>query len=87
MIHSPSRVMLNLATFLLCGALWMQGATKAQNSRPPAFSSEVQNMGPVGEEGATPSEAAPPSNSVVDPGIIPSQAITPALSGDITRHS
>ena len=79
MVNRPSRVMLNLATVLLCGALWMQGAAKAQNSGPPASSSELEKMGPVGEEGATPSEAPPPVNSVVDPGVIPSrQDITPA---------
>ena len=36
-------------------------------------------MGPVGEQESKPSNAAPPVNSVVDPGVIPSrQQITPA---------
>jgi YVTN family beta-propeller protein len=36
-------------------------------------------MGPVGEQESKPSNAAPPANSVVDPGVIPSrQQITPA---------
>jgi hypothetical protein len=36
-------------------------------------------MGPVGEQESKPSNAAPPANYVIDPGVIPSrQQITPA---------
>jgi YVTN family beta-propeller protein len=57
---------------LICGS---SSVTSAQESGAQDF----QKMGPVGQEEAKPSEAVPPVNSVVDPGIIPSrQEITPA---------
>jgi YVTN family beta-propeller protein len=57
----------------------MQGVAMAQDQEPASSTPAIQKMGPVGEEEAKPSKAAPPVNSVVDPGIIPSrQAIIPA---------
>lgn len=71
MICKPSSVVLKTITLSLCMALWMQGTAKAQDPG--------QKMGPVGEAGSAPLVAAPPVNSVVDPGVIPSrQDITPA---------
>lgn len=60
---------------LAASACCMHNIGIAQESSSPAG----QKMGPVGEEEAKPAKAAPPVNSVVDPGIIPSrQGITPA---------
>ena len=57
----------------------MRGAVSAQNSRQSDPKLLAQEMGPVGEQESKSSSAAPPVNSVVDPGIIPSrQTITPA---------
>jgi YVTN family beta-propeller protein len=72
------------ALLIACILLSMPGAARAQDSGQsavpgPAVNSAVQTMGPVGEQEALPSSAAPPVSSVVDPGVIPSrQAITPA---------
>ena len=62
----------------MCIVFWMQGACNAQ--QPGSNSgSAMPKMGPVGEQDAKPSKAAPPVASVVDPGVIPSrQLISPA---------
>ena len=52
---------------------------RTQHLTPSAFAPAAQQMGPVGEQESKPSIGAPPANSVVDPGVIPSrQQITPA---------
>jgi len=76
MIYRPKSVLMSAALFVMFIALFVQGATQAQQS---ASGSAIQKMGPVGEDESKPSIASPPVASVVDPGIIPSrQAITPA---------
>jgi len=66
-----------VSILLAASGYLIPGAVKAQDQDSP--SSNIQKMGPVGQEEAKPSKAAPPANSVVDPGIIPSrQGITPA---------
>src|ERR1700761_2019976 len=68
---------MRLAALSLCVVSFMQGTAKGQESEPST--SKVQKMGPVGQDEAKPSKAAPPVSSVVDPGVIPSrQNITPA---------
>ena len=75
----PRRVLLREAILLICILLPMQGVMNAQNSGQSTSELAAQKMGPVGEQESKPTSAAPPVNSVVDPGIIPSrQAITPA---------
>ncbi len=79
MICRPARVVLNLVTLSMCITVWMQGTARAKDPGSSTSGSAVQTMGPVGEKEAKPLQAAPPVNSVVDPGIIPSrQGITPA---------
>jgi YVTN family beta-propeller protein len=77
MKFSSAFVGMRLVTLLICIVSFMQGTTKGQESEPST--PKVQKMGPVGQEEAKPSKAAPPVSSVVDPGVIPSrQTITPA---------
>ena len=68
------------ATVLIVGsALVLQMSIPGMRAAQSAPEAGTQKMGPVGEQEARPSKAAPPVSSVVDPGIIPSrQAITPA---------
>jgi YVTN family beta-propeller protein len=76
MIYRPKSVLASASVFVMFIALFVQGATQAQQS---GSGSAIQKMGPVGEDESKPSIASPPVASVVDPGIIPSrQAITPA---------
>jgi YVTN family beta-propeller protein len=66
-----------VSILLATSGYWIQGMANAQDQE--SSSPAIQKMGPVGEEEAKPSEAMPPVNSVVDPGIVPSrQEITPA---------
>jgi YVTN family beta-propeller protein len=70
---------LKFAALSICIVLLMQGTANTQESESQTSGSTTPKMGPDGEKGATPSTAMPPSNSVVDPGIIPSrQMISPA---------
>jgi YVTN family beta-propeller protein len=76
------RIAVGSAVFMVGIALILQPSSsdaRAAQSAPEAETQETQKMGPVGEQEARPISAAPPVNSVVDPGVIPSrQAITPA---------
>jgi len=75
----PAPTTLRFAALSMCIALWVQGTAIAQEPESRSSDSNEPKMGPVGERGATPSVAAQPANSVVDPGIIPSrQLISPA---------
>src|SRR5580698_4179945 len=77
MIWRKMNIAMRLLVLLAAVGYLMRATVNAQEQEPS--SSAVQKMGPVGEEEAKPSKAAPPVNTVVDPGIIPSrQAITPA---------
>src|ERR1700743_311152 len=79
MIWRRTNLAIRVVVFLASFVYLMQGMAKAQDQEPASSTPAIQKMGPVGEEEAKPSKAAPPVNSVVDPGIIPSrQAITPA---------
>ena len=70
---------LKFAALSLGIALWMQGTASTQEPESQSSDSTTPKMGPVGEKGSTPLTAAPPANSVVDPGVIPSrQLISPA---------
>jgi YVTN family beta-propeller protein len=69
--------MLTVAVFLMPASRSLSAAQSVPEST--VHESTVQKMGPVGEQEAKPSSAAPPVNSVVDPGVIPSrQGISPA---------
>ena len=71
--------LISAASFLICILILIPATMASQDSAPSAATPTPQKMGPVGERESRPSTAAPPVNSVVDPGIIPSrQAITPA---------
>ncbi|AEU37877.1 bifunctional YncE family protein/alkaline phosphatase family protein [Granulicella mallensis] len=68
---------MRLVALSICIVPFVQVTAKGQESE--RSTSKVQKMGPVGQEEAKPSKAAPPVSSVVDPGVIPSrQNITPA---------
>ena len=75
------RVLMIQAILLVCIFLSIRVAADAQQSEPSAPSPAVQNLGPVGEQESKPSNAAPPANSVVDPGVIPEPP------GDYARRS
>ena len=67
------------AALLVFVALSMHGMSQSSDTPQSNPDSQLQKMGPVGEQEALPSGAAPPTDSVVDPGVIPSrQEITPA---------
>jgi hypothetical protein len=73
----PARGVLKL--LLPCILLPLLSAIRAQSPDQSVSKPAVQQMGPVGEQESKPSNAAPPANSVVDRGVIPSrQQITPA---------
>ena len=64
---------MRVVVLLAASGYLMQGVAMAQDQEPASSTPAIQKMGPVGEEEAKPSKAAPPVNSVVDPGIIPSR--------------
>jgi YVTN family beta-propeller protein len=79
MIWRQTNLAMRVVVLLAASGYLMQGMAKAQDREPASSTPAIEKMGPVGEEEAKPSKAAPPVNSVVDPGIIPSrQVITPA---------
>src|SRR6202000_2350388 len=79
MIWRRTNLAIRVVVFLAAFGYLMQGMAKAQDQEPASSTPAIEKIGPVGEEEAKPSKAAPPANSVVDPGIIPSrQTITPA---------
>lgn len=77
MSSSSGSPCVRVAASLLCFSL-LQSLVLAANSEQTASPSD-QKMGPVGQSESRPASAAPPTNSVIDPGVIPSrQNITPA---------
>lgn len=79
MIYRPACGLLKVRVLLPCVVLSILSAIYARSYGQSVSKPAVQQMGPVGEQESKPSNAAPPANSVVDPGVIPSrQQITPA---------
>ena len=75
----PAGLVMKLGLLLPCILLYSPNAIRAQSPDQSVSKPAVQQLGPVGEQESKPSNAAPPANSVVDPGVIPSrQQITPA---------
>jgi YVTN family beta-propeller protein len=75
----PARGVQKLGMLLPCILLSLLSAIRAQSPDQSVSKPAVQQLGPVGEQESKPSNAAPPANSVADPGVIPSrQQITPA---------
>lgn len=67
----PARLVLKLRLLLPCILLFVLSAIRAQSPNQSVSKLAVQQMGPVGEQESKPSNAAPPANSVVEPGVIP----------------
>lgn len=64
---------------LLISIVLLPSRDSVAQNHSAGSSSVIPKMGPVGEADSMPSRAEPPTNSVVDPGVIPSrQDITPA---------
>jgi YVTN family beta-propeller protein len=79
MIWRRTNLAMRVVVLLAAFGYLIQGMANAQDQEPASSTPAIEKMEPVGEEEAKPSKAAPPANSVVDPGIIPSrQATTPA---------
>ena len=79
MTGGKTRIAVRAAVFMIGTALGLQMSSPDVHGSQSSSNAGTQKMGPVGEQEARPSSAAPPVNSVVDPGIIPTrQAITPA---------
>lgn len=79
MISGRVSVAARVVSLGIGAALLLSGISRNVDAAQSSQNVRLQKMGPVGEQGSIPAGAAPPVNSVVDPGIIPSrQAITPA---------
>ena len=79
MTGGKMRIAVRAAVLMIGTSLGLQMSSPEVHGSQSSSNTGTQKMGPVGEQEARPSSAAPPVNSVVDPGIIPTrQAITPA---------